>query len=137
MKVASITETAINQGLKLLLVVPAALPFVNRCVCEDRWNRIILKVYNMAENGARPVTRDEMHEELAAFESRIDQRMSALQESLTEKMRDLQTETLRAFHGWASPVESRLRGTNTFVMGFEERLALLEERMRKMESDRL
>ena len=112
----------------------------------------------MAENGARPVTRDEMHEELAAFESRIDRRMSSLQEnmsslqenmsslqksmsslqeSLTEKMRDLQTETLRAFHGWASPVESRLRGTNTFVMGFEERLALLEERMRKMESDRL
>ena len=105
----------------------------------------------MAENGARPVTRDEMHEELAAFESRMDQRMSSLQgnmsalqeslsslqESLTEKMRDLQTETLRAFHGWASPVESRLRGTNTFVMGFEERLTLLEERMRKMESDRL
>jgi len=80
----------------------------------------------MADNGSQPVTRAELREELAAFEAR-----------LTEEMRDMQTETLRAFHGWAGPFEQRMRGTQSFVMGFEERLALLEERVRKIESDRL
>ncbi len=84
----------------------------------------------MADNGTHPVTRAELREELAALEARLT-------ESLTERMRDMQTETLRAFHGWAGPFEQRMRGTQSFVMGFEERLALLEERVRKIESDRL
>ena len=84
------------------------------------------RVNLMADNGSQPVTRAELREELAAFEAR-----------LTEEMRDMQTETLRAFHGWAGPFEQRMRGTQSFVMGFEERLALLEERVRKIESDRL
>src|SRR5271165_5276296 len=84
----------------------------------------------MADNGSQPVTRAELREELAAFEARLTK-------SLTESMRDMQTETLRAFHGWAGPFEQRMRGTQSFVMGFEERLALLEERVRKIESDRL
>src|SRR5271166_5241274 len=93
--------------------------------------RIILKVSHMADNGTQPVTRAELREELAAFEARLTK---SLTESLTESMRDMQTETLRAFHGWAGPFEQRMRGTQSFVMGFEERLALLEERVRKIES---
>ena len=91
----------------------------------------------MADNGSQPVTRAELREELAAFEARITKSMESLTESLTENMRHMQTETLRAFHGWAGPFEQRMRGTQSFVMGFEERLALLEERVRKIESDRL
>lgn len=76
----------------------------------------------MADNGAPPFTRAEMHEELSALEERI-----------TEQIRDSQTEILRAFHGWASPLEQRMRGTSSFVMAFEERLTLLEERIGKIE----
>jgi len=102
----------------------------------------------MADNGAQSVTRAELRLELSALEERLDHRMEALEERLdhrmeameerlVERIRDSQTEILRAFHGWAGPMEQRLRATNTIVMGFDERLALLEERVRKIESKQI
>jgi hypothetical protein len=38
-----------------------------------------------------------------------EQDLNQLEERLIEKMRDLQTEVLRAFHDWARPVEIKLR----------------------------
>ncbi len=35
------------------------------------------------------------------------QDLLALEDRLTETMRDMQTEMLRAFHNWARPTESR------------------------------
>jgi hypothetical protein len=55
--------------------------------------------------------------------------MDRLREELIEKMRDMQTEVLRAFHGWASPIEIRLRA----LPNMEERLGLLEERVGAIE----
>ena len=37
------------------------------------------------------------------------QDLDQLEERLIEKMRDMQTEVLRAFHDWARPVEIKLR----------------------------
>jgi hypothetical protein len=59
----------------------------------------------------------------------VDQRFDKLRDDLTETMRDMQTEVLRAFHGWAAPLEIRLRA----LPNIEERLGLLEERVSKIE----
>ncbi|MEQ1884038.1 MAG: hypothetical protein ABL967_03195 [Bryobacteraceae bacterium] len=52
-----------------------------------------------------------------------------LEDRLVERMRDMQTEVLRAFHDWARPVEIKLR---TLPM-IDERLGLLEERISRLE----
>ena len=52
-----------------------------------------------------------------------------LEDRLVEKMRDMQTEVLRAFHDWARPVEIKLR----MLPMMEERLGLLEERVSRIE----
>jgi hypothetical protein len=57
------------------------------------------------------------------------QDLDHVEERLTEKMRDMQTEVLRAFHDWARPVEIKLR---TLPM-IDERLGLLEERISRIE----
>lgn len=59
----------------------------------------------------------------------VDQRFDQLQETLIERMRDMQTEVLRAFHSWARPFEIRLRS----LPQIEERLGLLEERVSAIE----
>ncbi len=52
-----------------------------------------------------------------------------LEVRLIERMRDMQTEVLRAFHDWARPVELKLRS----LPAIEERLGLLEERISRIE----
>jgi hypothetical protein len=55
--------------------------------------------------------------------------VAGLDQSLTEKMRDMQTEMLRAFHNWARPSEIKLRSQGSTIAGLEERISLLEERL--------
>ena len=55
--------------------------------------------------------------------------MDRLRDDLVEKMRDMQTEVLRAFHDWARPIEIRLRS----LPHIEERLGMLEERVSAIE----
>ena len=64
-------------------------------------------------------------------ELRIELRgdMDRLRDDLVEKMRDMQTEVLRAFHDWARPIEIRLRS----LPHIEERLGMLEERVTAIE----
>jgi hypothetical protein len=52
-----------------------------------------------------------------------------LRDELTEVMRDMQSELLRAFHAWARPVEIRLRA----IPQIDERLGLLEDRVSALE----
>jgi hypothetical protein len=52
-----------------------------------------------------------------------------LEGRLVEQMRDMQTEVLRAFHGWARPVETRLK----VLPLIDERLGLLEDRVSEIE----
>lgn len=60
----------------------------------------------------------------------LEASMLHMEERLTERMRDMQTEVLRAFHNWAKPVDIKLRS-------HEERLALLEERVTGIERGEL
>jgi hypothetical protein len=52
-----------------------------------------------------------------------------LEDRLTEKMRDMQTEMLRAFHHRARPSEIKLRCQSATIAALEERISLLEERL--------
>jgi len=55
--------------------------------------------------------------------------LQALEERLVEKMRDVQTEVLGAFHDLARPVDIKLRR----LPEIDERLGLLEERISRLE----
>ena len=44
-----------------------------------------------------------------------------------------ETNLLRAFHGWARSMEIRVRGISAVSTGFEERLAMAEERISEVE----
>jgi hypothetical protein len=57
------------------------------------------------------------------------QDINELREQLVEKMRDMQTEVLRAFHDWSRPVEIKLRA----IPPIDERLGLIEERVSRLE----
>jgi hypothetical protein len=73
--------------------------------------------------------RSELHGDMDQLRTESRGDMDRLREELVEKMRDMQTEVLRAFHGWASPIEIRLRA----LPNMEERLVLLEERVSTIE----
>jgi hypothetical protein len=73
--------------------------------------------------------RSGLHGDMDQLRTELRGDMDRLREELVEKMRDMQTEVLRAFHGWASPIEIRLRA----LPNMEERLVLLAERVSAIE----
>jgi uncharacterized coiled-coil protein SlyX len=72
---------------------------------------------------------DELRTELRGDITKLRGDMDRLRDELVEKMRDMQTEVLRAFHDWARPIEIRLRS----LPHIEERLGMLEERVTAIE----
>jgi len=56
-----------------------------------------------------------------------------LEERLTEKMRDMQTEILRAFYDWQQPITRRLGRVDEVA----ERLSWVEERLAALERKQL
>lgn len=75
---------------------------------------------------SEPVTREEFHQELNALKAEILR-------AIDERAERTETKLLTAFHGWARAMEIRQRSTSTAVCGFDERLALLEERVSRIE----
>ena len=66
----------------------------------------------------------------------VDQRFTAIDERFTameERIERTETNLLTGFHGWARPMEVRVSGVVTMVLGFEERLALAEQRISELE----
>jgi DNA anti-recombination protein RmuC len=80
-------------------------------------------------NGNMAQLRIELNGNMDQLRTELNGNMGRLREELVEQMRDMQTEVLRAFHGWASPIEIRLRA----LPNMEERLVLLEERVSAIE----
>ena len=76
-------------------------------------------------HGEMAQLRTDLHEDMDQLRTELNHNIVLLRDDLIEKMRDIQTEVLRAFHGWASPIEIRLRS----LPNIEERLGLLEERV--------
>ena len=85
----------------------------------------------------QPVTKADLLAALAALKAEmieaVAEAIRAVEERLTERIHDTETKLLTAFHGWARPAEIRMRSTLAVTQGFDERLALLEERVSRME----
>jgi hypothetical protein len=64
------------------------------------------------------------------------EKIDAQFENLREDMRQIETNLLTAFHNWARPMEIRQRNVSNAVSDYEERLSLVEERLRKLESNK-
>jgi hypothetical protein len=73
--------------------------------------------------------RTELRGEMGTLRTELREEMGTLRNDLIESMRDMQTELLRAFHGWARPMEIRLRSMDDV----QQRLGLLEERVSAIE----
>lgn len=87
---------------------------------------------NMASNDHEPATKGDIsavRTELSAVRHDLTERMDRMHDDLVEKMRDMQTEVLRAFLSWARPIEIRLRAFDDI----QQRLGLLEERVSAIE----
>jgi hypothetical protein len=63
----------------------------------------------------------------------IDEKFETLKTRLNERIEKTETNLLTAFHGWARPMEIRVHGVATMVLGFEERMALAEQRISELE----
>ncbi len=66
----------------------------------------------------------------------VDRRAEALEERLIGRIEKVETSLLGAFYGWARPMEIRVNGMTSTVMGFDERLALAEQRISELERKR-
>ena len=64
--------------------------------------------------------------------ARIDERF----EDTNKGIEKIETSLLGAFYGWARPMEMRVNGMVSTVMGFEERLGLAEQRISELERKR-
>ncbi|MBZ5603390.1 MAG: hypothetical protein LAO79_13900 [Acidobacteriia bacterium] len=84
-------------------------------------NRPVEALLSMPSNEDAPATKSDLN----VLRKDIVERMDRIHEDLIEKMRDMQTEVLRAFHAWARPIEIRLRAFDDM----QQRLGLLEERV--------
>ena len=77
----------------------------------------------------QPATKADLNNLRKELLGELHGSLTTLRDELIDKMRDMQTEVLRAFHGWASPIEIRLRS----LPNIGERLGLLEERVSSIE----
>jgi hypothetical protein len=56
-----------------------------------------------------------------------------LKKYIDQRSEKVETNLLSAFHGWARSMEIRVRNSGSMVTGFDERLALAEERISELE----
>ena len=77
----------------------------------------------------QPVTRAELHQELAVF--RQD-----LRQELMEDIRQIETNLLTAFHGFVKSNNSRLHDLENGEHDLRERVASLEDRVLALETRR-
>ena len=70
---------------------------------------------------------------LTRMESALDERETRLTETLTEVIRDTQTETLKAFYGFVESVQTRFKAQDDTEAGLKKRLTVVEERLLEVE----
>jgi hypothetical protein len=70
---------------------------------------------------------------ISEVETRLKGEMSEVEARLTEKMRDMQTELLKAFYGFTESVQSRFKAQDDTESGLKHRLTVLETRLLEVE----
>ena len=63
----------------------------------------------------------------------LKQYLEAIEARINARIEKTETTLLRAFHGWSRSMEIRVRHSSSSVAGFDERLALAEERISDLE----
>lgn len=92
-----------------------------------------------------PITRSEMKAELGQMEERLLQhtervRMELLEQAARlhmeslERTQKVETTLLKDFRKWAISFESRFKANDALVVGFNERLVSVEERLSDLEN---
>jgi hypothetical protein len=71
--------------------------------------------------------------ELKSQVGELKTQMGELKSHVDDRCEKVETNLLAAFHGWARSMEIRVRGVSGVTMGFDERLALAEERISDLE----
>jgi hypothetical protein len=79
---------------------------------------------------------NELKQYLVEMEGRLNTRAEAIEERLDARIEKSETNLVTAFHGWARAMEIRVRGVAGMATGFDERLALAEERISELERKR-
>ena len=79
------------------------------------------------------VSKQDLQDAVAELKTYIDQRFEALRKHIDQQFEKVETNLLSAFHGWARSMEIRVRNSGSMVTGFDERLALAEERISELE----
>ena len=69
---------------------------------------------------------NELKQYLTEMEGRL---VEGIEGRLDARIEKVETNLLTAFHGWARSMEIRVRGVSGATAGFDERLALAEERI--------
>jgi hypothetical protein len=67
------------------------------------------------------------------MDQELKQYLEAMEDRLNARIEKVETNLLTAFHGWGRSMEIRVRGVSTMATGFDERLALVEERVSELE----
>lgn len=78
----------------------------------------------------------ELKEYLDSRFAEVDRRAEAMEARIDARIEKVETNLLGAFYGWARPMEIRVNGMTSTVMGFDERLALAEQRISELERKR-
>lgn len=91
---------------------------------------------NFARVDERFARIDERFAQIDEKFERIDEKFAEVERRLETRIEKVETSLLGAFYGWARPMEIRVNGMTSTVMGFDERLALAEQRISELERRR-
>jgi hypothetical protein len=67
------------------------------------------------------------------MDNEIKAELEAMETRLLERIERTETTLLKEFRKWAAPIDASLRINKAYSIGFDERLASLEERMNNLE----
>jgi len=67
------------------------------------------------------------------LKNHLDAMEARLMTHIDTRIEKSETNLLTAFHGWARAMEIRVRGVSGMATGFDERPALVEERVSELE----
>lgn len=77
--------------------------------------------------------RDWMMERDISLRKHIDERFVEMREYTDERSRDIETHLLTEFHKWAMRIESTIKPLPIRTASLEERVALIEERLKSID----
>jgi hypothetical protein len=67
------------------------------------------------------------------MDDELKQYLGAMETRINERIEKTETKLLTVFHRWSRSMEIRVRNNSSSVAGFDERLALAEERIGELE----